>query len=89
LGGTHTLDNVRIAPLFCNMDRNGVDVPSLSPVRVVCDRTVEVRVVVGDIPADEVSGEVVLGRRMRCPRTPEEARARLARRVEHYEATSR
>ena len=85
-GGTHTRDNVRITHLFCNMDRNYVDAPTLSPVRVVRNQAGELIVVVGDSSSDEPSGEVVLDRKTRYPRTPEEARKRLARRVARYEA---
>jgi hypothetical protein len=37
--------------------------------------------VAGDIPTEDITGEIVLDRRMFYPRTPEVARARLARRV--------
>lgn len=80
-GGTHTRDNVRITHLFCNMDRNYIEEPTLSPVRVVRNQAGELTVVVGDIPSEDISDEIVLDRRMLHPRTPEEARERLARRV--------
>jgi hypothetical protein len=51
-GGTHTRDNVRITHLFCNMDRNYVDAPTLSPVRVVRNQAGELIVVVGDSSSD-------------------------------------
>ena len=82
-GGTDTKDNVRLTHLFCNMDRNYVDKPTWSPVRVIRDPSGKVKVVVGEEPID---GEVMLDRRMLHPRTPAQARARLARRVARYEA---
>jgi HNH endonuclease len=89
IGGTHTRDNVRITHLFCNMDRSYIDEPTRSSVRVVRDPTGRVGILVGDIPPKAITGEVLLDRRMLYPRTPEEARARLARRVERYERTRR
>ena len=89
LGGTHTRDNVRVTHLFCNMDRNYAAKPGLSPVRVVRDPSGGIRVVVGDVAAEDIPGEIVLDRRMCYPRTPEEARRRLARRVERVNSSDR
>ena len=60
-GGTQTRDNVRIAHLYCNMDRSYVDEP-------------------GRVIFRDRNGQIILDTEVH-PRTPEQARTRLARRV--------